>query len=156
MDITKLKEIARLRKEADELNARKGELNYKLSQSPEGVELGEVASKIKLVKAQLSTLEPEYKEECEAIYLMDEDANKPGGKIGLYGGGEKKEYNYKHEDAIQWAIEGNHPNVILLNAETFEPAAEALGLEFVEITIVNEPKEPKMRLDKDVSEFLEI
>ncbi|MBW8034851.1 MAG: hypothetical protein FVQ79_04185 [Planctomycetes bacterium] len=64
--------------------------------------------------------------------------------------GEYKTLEYDEAEAIAWAIEHKHKKLLNLNKTAFKKAAGGLELEFV-----NEEKEIRVKVYKDLSIFLE-
>ena len=149
MDDTKIKEIARKRSHLELAKSREKEarerLNRKIESLLESDALKTSVEQSTELRQQLANLEATYRGECVEAYQAGEGKQYPGLTVT-----EKNDYDYNEADAIDWAIEKDHPNLLKLNKREFNKVAKGpLCPEFVTKAI-----QVGTRLATNLSEFL--
>ncbi|MCK5643623.1 MAG: hypothetical protein KAJ19_22680 [Gammaproteobacteria bacterium] len=149
MDDTKIKAIANKRAEyqsvTDEFSDAMQAFDDASVKIPEAKALKAVGETRNAIKDELDRLEFDYRNECVEAYQATGDKQYPGLTVT-----EKNDYDYNEADAIDWAIEKDHPNLLKLNKREFNKVAKGpLCPEFVTKAI-----QVGTRLATNLSEFL--
>ena len=134
-------------------------LRLVLNESVSGVETARLAMEAtpeykKLEASRVTMLEVEsyladavkkYKHKCEMLFLDDGKKKLPGGQIK-----EVTRLIYKDNEAIDWAIEHGHKELLSLVKGKFKKVCGGITPPFVTKTKIG-----KMYIDADLSAFLE-
>lgn len=142
-DLTKLQQIARLRREQVQLKEEIAALNELRDQTPEGLKSRAAQEQYVEISTQLVEIEGIYRAECVTEYNETGEKKLPGGQIKIY-----TSLKYDEPAAVDWCLAHEHGTLLKLDKSGFEKVAKELKPDIVTIK-----EEPKMTLSSDLSEF---
>lgn len=142
-DLTKLQEIARLRKSVSQQKEEAAALFEKAQQTPEYQAYLKAEEERQVDAGLLGDAEHIYRDDCLAEYNQTGEKKLPGGQIKIY-----TSLEYDEQIAVDWCLAHEHGKLLKLDSRGFEKVAKELEPDFV-TTI----ETPKMTLASDLSEF---
>ena len=147
----KIKEIAKLRLSLIKLGETEGNALEQMWESEAYQKHEAIIMDKQRIKADLSAAEAEYKAECVSDYITKnlqeivDGKNFPGGKINI-----TSLMEYEDTNAVAWLIEKKFASALKPINKEFKALAKAAKPDFVTFSTV-----PKMKIDTDLSEFLD-
>jgi hypothetical protein len=138
-----IEQLAKLRKECDDDKSDLQILKDALEETKIYEKWISASEGLKIKRLKVSGLVDEIKKSGVELYNEGE-REFPGCKAKEF-----KIMDYETIEAVIWAIDHNHPELLFLNVNAFEKAAKVL-----EIFFVDPGSEIRMSIAQDLSEFL--